>query len=44
MNKESANGMLEYLKTNEDYSTLLENGISKVKQGITTIEEIARCL
>lgn len=44
LNKESANGMLEYLKTNEDYSTLLENGISKVKQGITTIEEIARCL
>jgi type IV pilus assembly protein PilB len=44
LNKESANGMLEYLKTNEDYTTLLENGISKVKQGVTTIEEIARCL
>jgi len=44
LNKESASGMLNHLIEKEGFITLRENGVEKVKEGITTISEIERCL
>ena len=44
LNKESAPSIMEYLIKKEGFTPLKENGINKVKQGITTVDEIVRCL
>lgn len=42
--KESATAMMKYLIREEGFKTIRENGIAKIKEGITTIQEIQRCL
>lgn len=44
LNKESATAMLAYLIEEEGFTTIKADGIEKIKEGVTTISEIQRCL
>lgn len=44
MNKESAANMRAHLVEKEGFQTILHNGVKKIRDGVTTISEIQRCL
>lgn len=44
MNKASAASMQAYLVEKEGFETILDNGIQKIRDGVTTISELRRCL
>lgn len=44
LGKESSTTMMAYLTENDSYRTILDDGIIKIREGVTTIGEIERCI
>lgn len=42
--KESSSSIMDYVVNREGFKTILENGVEKIREGTTTINEIARCI